>query len=88
MVKAKNRVHCLNNGKGKEEDCGNEGDNGPRVPEVGVDEVGPPLVPGLLAVVAEAHLHHVQHALAVHGDVLGQRVEQLRHVLVAPQGVH
>lgn len=80
-------VNRLNNGEGEEEDGGGDGENGPGIGEVGVHEIGPPLVPGLLAVSADLLVNLVEGAVRVEGDVLGEGVEELGDGLVAAEGV-
>lgn len=57
-----------------------------RIPEVVVDEISPPHVPGLLAVLVDL-AHAVEAAVGFESHVLGQRVEQLGNHLVAPEGI-
>ncbi|KAG6382769.1 hypothetical protein SASPL_157522 [Salvia splendens] len=85
----------LDNGEGEEEDGGYDRQNGPRIREVGVHEVCPPLVPRLLAILTYLQeapcsyllVHLLKAALGVERDVLRQRVEQLGDGLVAAERV-
>ncbi|RRT84978.1 hypothetical protein B296_00007372 [Ensete ventricosum] len=80
-------VDGLQHGEDQEEDGGGEGECRPGAAEVGVDEVGPPHVDVLAAVVVDLAVDLVQAALRVEHHVLGEAVEELGHRLVAPYRV-
>lgn len=52
-----------------------------------MNQIGPPHVPPLLAVGIHPLLHGLEAAIRVEGDVLRERVEEIRHRLVASQRV-
>jgi len=80
-------VDGLHDGHDEEEDGGGQGHERPGAPEVGVDEVGAPHVPGLPAVGVHLPVHGVERAVRLEHDVLGDAVERLGHRLVAADGV-
>ncbi|MQL91400.1 hypothetical protein Taro_024017 [Colocasia esculenta] len=77
----------LGHGEREQEYGGGEGECRPGIAEVGVDEVGPPLVHLLAAVLVHLAVDVVEPAVRVQRHVLGQGVEQPRHLLVAADGV-
>ncbi|KAK9104911.1 hypothetical protein Scep_021755 [Stephania cephalantha] len=58
-------VYSLSNSEHHEEYGGHQGQNGPWASEVGVDQVGPPLVPPLPAVPIHLLMHLLQSAVWV-----------------------
>jgi hypothetical protein len=87
LVVRQHGVDGLHDGHDEEEHGGGEGHERPWAPEVGVDQVGAPQVPRLPAVGVHLPVHGVELAVRLEHDVLGDAVEQLRHRLVAADGV-
>ena len=87
MVVGINGIYSLNNSEGEKEDGGNNRENGPRVPEVGMNEICTPFIPLLLAVLIDLLVHSIQAAFGVERHILGEGVKEFGNGFVTSNGI-
>jgi hypothetical protein len=87
VVVRQHRVDGLHDGEHEEEDGRDEGDDGPGVARVVLDEAGAPLVPALLPVGVDLAVHGAERASLVQHGLVREPVEHLGHGLVVAEPV-
>jgi hypothetical protein len=73
--------------EGKEDESSNNRQKSPRISEIGVNEIGTPLIPGHVAVGIDLHVYNFEAAVWVQRNVLGERVEQFSNCHVTSNSI-